>query len=73
VAGSERGICRVVCFSPRHDLTLGQMDHGAIRRVVDTWTDLRVPKTCAIWAKALQSAVERSVCAGPVLGRPEVG
>ena len=24
-------------------------------------------KTCATWAKALQSTVERSVCAGPVL------
>ena len=35
--------------------------------------NLRVPKTCATWAKALQSAVERSVCAGPVLARPEVG
>jgi hypothetical protein len=35
--------------------------------------DLRVPKTCATWAKALQSAVERSACAGPVLARPEVG
>jgi UDPglucose--hexose-1-phosphate uridylyltransferase len=39
VAESERGICRVVCFSPRHDLTLGQMPPDAIRRVVDTWTD----------------------------------
>ena len=37
IADSERGICRVVCFSPRHDLTLGQMDHDAIRRVVETW------------------------------------
>lgn len=35
--------------------------------------DLRVPKTCATWGKALQSAVERSACAGPVLARPEVG
>ena len=25
VAQSESGICRVVCFSPRHDLTLSQM------------------------------------------------
>jgi UDPglucose--hexose-1-phosphate uridylyltransferase len=39
VAQSERGICRVVCFSPRHDLTLGEMPPDAIRRVVDTWTD----------------------------------
>ena len=34
---------------------------------------LRVPKTCATWAKALQSAVERSALAGPVLARLEVG
>lgn len=39
VAQSERGLCRVVCFSPRHDLTLGQMSVGAIRTVVDTWVD----------------------------------
>ena len=39
VAESERGICRVICFSPRHDLTLGAMDTEAIRRVVDTWTE----------------------------------
>jgi UDPglucose--hexose-1-phosphate uridylyltransferase len=38
VADSELGICRVVCFSPRHDLTIGQMDERALRRVVDTWT-----------------------------------
>jgi UDPglucose--hexose-1-phosphate uridylyltransferase len=39
VADSERGICRVVCFSPRHDLTLGQMAPEAIRQVVDSWTE----------------------------------
>jgi UDPglucose--hexose-1-phosphate uridylyltransferase len=33
----ERGVCRVVCFSPRHDLTLAEMPAEAIRRVVDTW------------------------------------
>lgn len=37
VATPERGICRVVCFSPRHDLTLARLDQVAIRRVVDTW------------------------------------
>jgi UDPglucose--hexose-1-phosphate uridylyltransferase len=31
------GICRVICFSPRHDLTLAEMDPGAIAGVVDTW------------------------------------
>src|SRR5690606_5055250 len=33
----ERGICRVVCFSPRHDLTIPEMEIPAIRRVVDLW------------------------------------
>lgn len=37
IAESEPGICRVVCFSPRHDLTLSKMDPAAIRKVVDTW------------------------------------
>lgn len=37
IARSERGECRVMCFSPRHDLSLPQMDLSAIRKVVDTW------------------------------------
>ncbi len=39
VARAEPGVCRVVCFSPRHDLTLAEMDVAAIRRVVDLWTE----------------------------------
>ena len=38
-AEGERGLCRVVCFSPRHDLTLGRMGHEAVRKVVDLWAD----------------------------------
>ena len=38
-AEGERGTCRVVCFSPRHDLTLGRMSSDAVRRVVDLWAD----------------------------------
>jgi UDPglucose--hexose-1-phosphate uridylyltransferase len=38
-AEGERGECRVVCFSPRHDLTLGGMPADAVRRVVDLWAD----------------------------------
>ncbi len=38
-AQSERGICRVICFSPRHDLTVAEMDTPAVRRVVDLWCD----------------------------------
>ena len=39
VAHSEQGICRVVCFSPDHSLTLPQMAERDIRSVVDTWTE----------------------------------
>ena len=38
-AEGERGSCRVVCFSPRHDLTLGAMAPEAVRRVVDVWAE----------------------------------
>jgi UDPglucose--hexose-1-phosphate uridylyltransferase len=31
------GVCRVVCFSPRHDLTLAQLDLPALAGVIDTW------------------------------------
>ena len=39
VVASEPGVCRVVCFSPRHDLTLANMDASAIRSVVDVWAE----------------------------------
>jgi len=39
VAESERGICRVVCFSPRHDLTLAQMETEEIGGVIDVWAE----------------------------------
>ncbi|MEO6525940.1 MAG: UDP-glucose--hexose-1-phosphate uridylyltransferase [Gemmatimonadaceae bacterium] len=39
VARQEPGICRVICFSPRHDLSLPQMDVSAIRGVVDLWAE----------------------------------
>ncbi|NTU84079.1 MAG: UDP-glucose--hexose-1-phosphate uridylyltransferase [Chloroflexales bacterium] len=36
-AVAERGICRVVCYSPRHDLSMGQLTPPELRAVVDTW------------------------------------
>jgi UDPglucose--hexose-1-phosphate uridylyltransferase len=38
VAETEPGVCRVVCFSPRHDLTLARMSAAEIRKVIDMWT-----------------------------------
>ena len=36
---SEHGLCRVVCFSPRHDLTLPELDDASIEKVIATWTE----------------------------------
>ncbi|HLK49262.1 MAG TPA: UDP-glucose--hexose-1-phosphate uridylyltransferase [Bryobacteraceae bacterium] len=37
IAEAERGVCRVLCFSPRHDLTMARMQLDDIRGVVDAW------------------------------------
>ena len=39
VAAPESGVCRVICFSPRHDVSLPDMTVPAIRGVVDLWTE----------------------------------
>src|SRR3989304_4364393 len=36
---SQPGTCRVVCFSPRHDLSLAEMECGDIRLIIDLWAD----------------------------------
>ena len=33
----ENGVCRVICFSPRHDLTLPEMDPEDILPVLKSW------------------------------------
>jgi UDPglucose--hexose-1-phosphate uridylyltransferase len=38
VAEGEPGVCRVMCFSPRHDLTLATMPLKNIENVIRTWT-----------------------------------
>lgn len=38
-AESERGTARVVCFSPRHDLTLAEIDLDTLTAVVDVWAE----------------------------------
>jgi len=38
-AEAVAGICRVICFSPRHDLTVAEMEPADLRGVVDTWVE----------------------------------
>ncbi len=39
VAESTAGKCQVVCFSPRHDLTLPELSQGEVEAVIHTWSE----------------------------------
>lgn len=38
-AQSVQGTCRVICFSPKHNLSLARMEHADIVRVIDIWAE----------------------------------
>src|SRR5687768_904121 len=39
VSEGEQGICRVICFSPRHDLSLPELSLSDIENVLSTWSE----------------------------------
>ncbi|NOU46144.1 MAG: UDP-glucose--hexose-1-phosphate uridylyltransferase [Bacteroidales bacterium] len=39
ITENQSGICRVMCFSPRHDLTIPEMEVSDIRKVIDAWQE----------------------------------
>jgi UDPglucose--hexose-1-phosphate uridylyltransferase len=39
IAEGEPGTCRVVCYDPRHDVTMARMEPRAVRGVIDVWAD----------------------------------
>jgi len=53
-ACSERGICRVVCFSPRHDLTLARMESPSIVAVIREWISQFVELGSVDWIRYVQ-------------------
>src|SRR5215472_14594693 len=64
VARSEPGICRVMCFSPRHDLTLATMQLNEIRRVVDVWADQYSELGALDWINHVQIFENRGAMMG---------
>lgn len=54
VAQSEAGMCRVVCFSPRHDLTIPLMPLGAVRQVINVWAEQFQELEKAPWVRHIQ-------------------
>jgi len=61
-----RGECRVICFSPRHDLTLAQMSAPEIRRVIDVWADqvMELGKTYR-WVQLFENKGAAMGCSNP--------
>jgi UDPglucose--hexose-1-phosphate uridylyltransferase len=60
------GACRVICFSPRHDLTLAEMDTDAVTAVVDTWS----AETAALgetwrWVQVFENKGTAMGCSNP--------
>ncbi|MFC7533956.1 UDP-glucose--hexose-1-phosphate uridylyltransferase [Actinoplanes sp. GCM10030250] len=64
VAEAERGVCRVMCFDPRHDLTLAGMDAAAVRRVVDAWAEQTVDLGSIPWVGHVQIFENRGAMMG---------
>jgi UDPglucose--hexose-1-phosphate uridylyltransferase len=64
IAESEAGICRVVCFSPRHDLTIPVMTPLEVRKVVNTWSEQFLELEKIPWVRHIQIFENR----GPLMG-----
>ncbi len=69
-AEAERGICRVVCFSPRHDLTLADMPPADLRRVVDTWAEQTAALGAIPWVSHVQVFENRGALMGASNAHP---
>lgn len=65
-AHTQAGTCRVICFSPRHDLTLAEMSAEDIRRVIDLWAE----QTAELgqrwrWVQVFENKGEIMGCSNP--------
>jgi UDPglucose--hexose-1-phosphate uridylyltransferase len=64
LARPERGLCRVLCFSPRHDLTLARMETREIRQVVDLWVEEYAAAAGLPWARYAMAFENRGTMMG---------
>jgi len=60
----EAGTCRVVCFSPRHDLTLPRMTVEELRAVVDVWAQEMISLESISWVRYVQIFENRGALMG---------
>ena len=52
-AKSERGICKVVCFSPQHDKTLASIEEESIKKLIDTWQTEYIELSKKEWVQCI--------------------
>ena len=64
IASTERGICRVGCFSPRHDLTIPRMSIEELRPVIDLWIDQYNELGAVPWINHVQVFENRGTMMG---------
>jgi UDPglucose--hexose-1-phosphate uridylyltransferase len=64
LARSERGLCRVVCFSPRHDLTIPRMKLDEIVQVIDVWVGQFRELGAVPWIEFVQIFENRGTLVG---------
>jgi UDPglucose--hexose-1-phosphate uridylyltransferase len=63
---SVKGTCRVICYSPRHDLTIPEMDEPAILGIVDTWMSEHAELSRAYqWVQFFENKGETMGCSNP--------
>jgi UDPglucose--hexose-1-phosphate uridylyltransferase len=60
----ESGICRVACFSPRHDLTMSRMSQAELCPVIDTWTEEMQSLESTPWIRYVQIFENRGTLMG---------
>ncbi|MEN7341675.1 MAG: UDP-glucose--hexose-1-phosphate uridylyltransferase [Pseudomonadota bacterium] len=60
------GTCRVICYSPRHDLTMASMQDTEIRPVIDAWADqYQSLKKNHRWVQIFENRGEMMGCSNP--------
>jgi UDPglucose--hexose-1-phosphate uridylyltransferase len=63
-ARTERGLCRVICFTPRHDLAIPRMTTEEIRPVVDAWVEQYLDLGSHPWIRHVQIFENRGAIMG---------
>jgi UDPglucose--hexose-1-phosphate uridylyltransferase len=60
------GLCRVICFSPRHDLTLAEMTTSEIHSVLDVWTEqIQELRQSYRWVQVFENKGAAMGCSNP--------